>query len=87
MQAMLTEAKSKVAEAVQNDPTVQAAIAQTVEAIKADMPKMVHDAMMVHFCGQMSQMSSNLAASMFQTNANTQLLAELQTQLNKSGIY
>lgn len=87
MQAMLDKAKSEVENVVNNDAVVQAAVVQTIEAIKAEMPKMVHDAMMMYFCSQMQNMSNTMAQALFQSGSNQQMLQQIQNRLDQQGIY
>jgi len=78
-------ATTQAEQMVKEDPVVKEAIDTALKGIKEEMPKIVHDAVMLLFCRQMQGMSTDLANSLFQTQSNTNLLADLQSKLQARG--
>jgi len=82
---IMDTATAQTEQMVKEDPVVKEAIDTALKGIKEEMPKIVHDAVMLLFCKQMQGMSLDLASSLFQTKTNAQLLTDLQTKLQARG--
>jgi hypothetical protein len=82
LRQMVRTAQSEVETLVKTSPVIAEAIESAKKTIQENLPKMVHDAVIMYFCSQMESMSRSIAATMFQSGQQDQLLAELQKRLS-----
>lgn len=78
--------RDKVRELVRESPLINQAINAAAEEIKAELPKMVRDAMVVYFASQMEAMMTGLARTVVSQQNDRQLLNTIRETLASKGL-
>lgn len=79
---MVDTAQKEIKELIKTSPVITEAIQSAKKMIEDNLPKMVHDAMLMYFCTQMETMSRSIATTMFQSGQQEKILNELQQRLS-----
>jgi hypothetical protein len=85
--AMTAHAKSLVETEVKTSEAIITALEQAKAKIAEEMPRLVHDAMVMYFASQMQAMMEGVAKASLQTQHSGDMLQRMQQALSGKGIY
>lgn len=69
---------------VKSDPEVQEILKVTMEVIKKDLPKYMHDAMMAWFCSHMDMVASSASTALMQSTNAMNFASTVQQRLDQN---
>lgn len=78
--------RAEVTHYVQNDPQLQAALKITLDAVKEDFPKFVHDAMVGWFITSMQQQGTTMMSALYQAQETKMVVNNLEVSLRSRGV-
>jgi len=87
LKEMLEFGVSKVKNLIENSPIVNEALESAKEEIKTMLPKIVHDAMVLYFTSQITQMMNGISGALMQCGNSNAMLADIQNKLTQHNIY
>lgn len=82
LKQMVKTAEDEVHALIKTSSKINEAIENATKTIEENLPKMVHDAMLMYFCTQMETMSRSIAGAMFQSGSQQKILQEIQQRLS-----
>jgi hypothetical protein len=81
---MITYGKELVKENVEKSEIVKKAMDTAIAKIQEEMPKIVHDAMIVYFAANMQSMMGAITSAMFQSQSNQSMICGIRDQLQQT---
>ena len=72
-EAVIEHHKKVVVEEIQNDPQIQAVLKATLDTVRENFPKFVHDAMIAWFSSHLTQLGNGISTALMQSTRTEDL--------------
>jgi hypothetical protein len=79
--ATIAHQKTVIEQIIKTDPEMNRIMSATLETIKENFPKIVNDAMIAWFCGNMSTMANAVQQTMMQSQSTQEVVRQIQARL------
>jgi hypothetical protein len=79
--ATIAHQKKVIEQHIKTDPEMNRIMSATLETIKENFPKIVNDAMIAWFCGNMSTMANGVQQAMMQSQSTQEVVRQIQNRL------